>query len=48
MVIAHEDPGHPNWIDAEGRPSGLVFWRFQLPEEEIQTPVAKLVPVSEV
>jgi len=48
MVIAHEDPGHPNWIDAEGRPSGLVFWRFQLPGEEIQTPVARLVPVSEV
>jgi hypothetical protein len=46
IVIAHEDPGVPNWIDAEGRPSGLVFWRFQLPEEEIVTPVGKIVPVG--
>jgi hypothetical protein len=44
IVIAHEDPGVPNWIDTEGRPSGLVFWRFQLPEEAIVTPVGKIVP----
>jgi hypothetical protein len=28
VVVAHRDPGVPNWIDAEGRPSGLVFWRL--------------------
>ena len=48
IVIAHRDPGVPNWIDAEGHPSGLVFWRFQLPEEEVTTPVAKVVPLAEV
>jgi len=48
MVIAHRDPRVPNWIDAEGRPSGLVFWRFQLPEEDIVTPQAQVVPVDAV
>jgi hypothetical protein len=46
IVIAHSDPGVPNWIDAEGRMSGLVFWRFQLPEEEVPAPVGKIVPIA--
>jgi len=48
MVLAHRDPGHPNWIDTEGRPFGLVFWRFMLAESEIETPQAQVVPWSEV
>jgi len=48
IVIAHRDPGVPNWIDAEGRVSGLVFWRFQLPEEAIVTPRASVVSIAEV
>jgi hypothetical protein len=36
MIVAHRDPGRSNWLDTEGRPYGLMFWRFQLPEEEIQ------------
>ena len=35
MVVAHRDPGRPNWLDTEGRPYGIMFWRFQLPEEDI-------------
>jgi len=35
MIIAHKDPARPNWLDTEGRPYGLMFWRFQLPEENI-------------
>ncbi len=46
IVIAHSDPGLPNWIDAENRMTGLVFWRFQLPEEEVAAPVGKLVPLA--
>jgi hypothetical protein len=46
IVIAHSDPGVPNWIDAEGRVSGLVFWRFQLPQGDIVTPVGKVVPLA--
>ena len=46
IVIAHTDPGVPNWIDAEGRIAGLIFWRFQLPEGDIVTPVGKIVPIA--
>lgn len=46
MVIAHQDPGVPNWLDTEGRAMGIVFWRFMLPEGEIETPQAEVVPVD--
>jgi hypothetical protein len=46
MVIAHRDPGVPNWIDTEGRPFGMVFWRFMLPEGPIDTPQAEVVPLA--
>jgi hypothetical protein len=36
VIVAHRDPGRPNWLDTEGRPYGLMFWRFQLPEEDIE------------
>lgn len=48
MVIAHRDPGVPNWIDTEGRPFAMVFWRFFLPEGPIETPLARVVPFSEI
>jgi hypothetical protein len=48
MVIAHRDPGVPNWLDTEGRPFGMVFWRFFLPEGPIETPRTEVVPVAEV
>jgi len=46
IVIAHQDPGNPelNWIDTEGRPFGMVFWRFFLPEGTVETPSAEVVP----
>jgi hypothetical protein len=44
MVIAHRDPGVPNWLSTEGRPFGLVFWRFMLPEGPIAAPTAEVVP----
>ena len=48
MVIAHRDPGVSNWLDTEGRPFGMVFWRFFLPEGPIETPRAEVVPVDTV
>jgi hypothetical protein len=48
VVIAHSDPGVANWLDTEGRPFGMVFWRFMLPEGGIETPVAEVVPFAEV
>ena len=32
MVVAHEDPGLPNWLDPGGARSGLIFVRDLLPE----------------
>jgi len=32
IVIAHEDPGVPNWLDTGGHRKGTVFWRYLLPE----------------
>ncbi|HEX6421511.1 MAG TPA: hypothetical protein VFZ77_23610 [Acidimicrobiales bacterium] len=46
VVIAHRDPGVPNWLSTEGRPFGLVFWRFMLPDGPIDTPTAEVVPVD--
>jgi hypothetical protein len=48
IAIASRDPGVPNWIDSAGRPSGLVYWRFLLPEGGIETPSARVVPLSEL
>ena len=46
MVVAAEDPGVPNWLDTEGRAFGLVFFRYMLPESEIETPRAELVSLE--
>ncbi|MAG34561.1 MAG: hypothetical protein CL908_27135 [Deltaproteobacteria bacterium] len=48
IVIAGRDPGVPNWLDTEGRPSGLVYWRFLLPEGEIETPRTRVMPLAEL
>ncbi len=48
IVIAHRDPGVPNWLDTEGRPSGVVYWRFLLPEGELATPKGRVVPFAQV
>ena len=46
MVIAHRDPGVPNWIDAAGLPTGMIFWRFLLPEENTPPIETELVDVA--
>ncbi|MBM4382134.1 MAG: DUF1214 domain-containing protein [Deltaproteobacteria bacterium] len=48
IVLAARDPGVANWLDSEGRPSGSVFWRFLLPEEEIAPLETKVVKVGDV
>jgi Protein of unknown function (DUF1214) len=48
MVLAHRDPGVANWLDTEGRPHGQLFWRFMLPEGDIETPHATVVLFDEV
>jgi hypothetical protein len=46
IVVAHRDPGLPNWLDTEGRALGIVFWRFFLAEGAIETPRASVVDMA--
>jgi hypothetical protein len=48
MILAHEDPGLPNWLDTEGNLFGLVFWRFFLVEGDAQTPQATVVKLADI
>jgi hypothetical protein len=48
IVLAHDDPGVPNWLDTEGRAFGIVYWRFMLPDGAIETPVGTVVKLEEV
>jgi hypothetical protein len=47
VVVAHRDPGVPNWLDTMGRRSGLLnyrhFWGAPLP-----SPQTRVVPVGDV
>ena len=36
LVLAHQDPGVPNWLDSGGHRDGLMTFRFFWPEEEPQ------------
>jgi hypothetical protein len=44
IVVAHEDPGHPNWIETVGHESGTMCFRWWRAEEPVEpgTRVVKL------
>ena len=48
IVIAHKDPGVPNWLDCEAHRSGTIFWRFLLPETDPTRTECKVLPIGEV
>lgn len=48
IVIAHTDPGVPNWIDTAGHEHGLMGWRFLLPEGQPERSTCSVVPLAEV
>ena len=48
IVVAHEDPGVPNWLDTEGRDNGIVYWRFLMPEGEMAPMQTRVVKLSEL
>ncbi|MCX6507429.1 MAG: hypothetical protein NTU96_10220 [Actinobacteria bacterium] len=44
MILAHSDPGLPNWLDTRGLEHGTMFWRFLIPTEpltQLETQVVK-------
>ena len=50
FVVSPTNPGRKvaNWIDTEGQSFGSLYWRFLLPEGDIEKPVTRLVPLSEL
>ena len=42
VVLAHRDPGHPNWIDTAGHHAGYLLARALLPDEEIPLPTIEV------
>jgi len=47
-VVAHRDPGVPNWLDTAGHQRGTVGVRWVGHEVEDSQPVATLVPLGEL
>jgi hypothetical protein len=48
MVLAHEDPGTPNWLDTGGHHDGLLTFRWFWPRGDDPTPTTRLVKLGEV
>jgi hypothetical protein len=46
IVVAHRDPGLPNWLDTEGHREGLIFWRYILPETDPEKPRCSVLRLS--
>lgn len=46
-VIAHRDPGVPNWLDTSGHPEGMIQYRWVWTENKPH-PTVKIVPFSEI
>jgi hypothetical protein len=46
-VVAHDDPGVPNWLDPVGHPEGSMIYRWNL-AEETPIPTLRLVPAASV
>jgi hypothetical protein len=47
LVLAHGDPGTANWIDTEGRPEGLLVYRY-VGTRTRPVPEAEVVALSDV
>jgi hypothetical protein len=47
LVLAHQDPGVPNWIDTEARPRGLLVYRWVWARNN-PIPNAQLFPLAEL
>ena len=47
VVVAHRDPGAPNWIDTEERKRGLLVYRWVWARNN-PLPRARVLPLGEV
>lgn len=42
LCLAHEDPGHPNWLDTQGHHAGYLLARALLPEGDLPVPTIEV------
>jgi hypothetical protein len=47
-VLAHRDPGVPNWLDTADAARGFMFYRWLRPTGETPTPTALMTTVEQV
>ncbi|NND74501.1 MAG: DUF1214 domain-containing protein, partial [Ilumatobacter sp.] len=45
MFVGPDDPGHPNWLDTEGRRETTLLARYLLPEHELPPIVTRVVTI---
>jgi hypothetical protein len=43
IVVAHRDPGHPNWVTPAGHPRGRIWFRWFHPAETPARPHTRVV-----
>ncbi len=48
IVIAHRDPGHPNWVSTAGHSRGRIWFRWFCPAETPARPATRILKVDEV
>src|SRR5262249_59708893 len=47
VVVAHEDPGHANWIETAGHRHGTMCWRW-IGAQEHPEPRCRVVKLAEL
>jgi len=48
VIVAHEDPGHPNWIRTVGHNFGTMCFRWVQPEGEPPVPNTRVVKLADL
>jgi hypothetical protein len=49
VVIAHEDPGVPNWLDTGGHLEGIIQYRYiWITQDEQPQPTIQTLPLDQV
>ena len=46
IVVAHRDPGHPNWVSPAGHPRGRIWFRWFYPSETPERPTTRVVKIT--
>jgi hypothetical protein len=46
VVIAHRDPGTPNWLNPLGHRQGVIFFRWLMPESAPEAPTVSLIQLK--